>query len=88
MIALDIDDHHLHSLRMLAGGHGKSLEEYLQLVIEYHCKHLRNDTDRGLAFGAIHFLGYESIPEMVSGLLHSTILGYEVLSDPDGKDNL
>ena len=87
MIALNIDDHHLHALRMLAGAHGKSLEEYLQLVIEYHCKHLSNDADRGLAFGAIEFLNYPSIPELTAALLDNTILGYEVLADPDGKGN-
>jgi len=87
MIALDIDDHHLHILKMLAGGHGLSLEEYLQLLIKHHCKHLATDTDRGRAFGAIEFLDYGSIPELTADLLDDVICAYEVLADPDDKGN-
>jgi len=87
MITLDIDDHDLHILQMLAGGHGLSLEEYLQLVIAYHCMHLERDTDRGLAFATVQFLQHQSIPELTAVLLNNAILGYEILGDADGKAN-
>ncbi len=85
MIAFDIDDHHLHTLRMLAGAHGQAAEEYVQSLVSFHCKHLATDTDRGLAFAAVEFLKCQSIPELTAVLLNNAILGYEILGDVDGK---
>lgn len=85
-MALEIDNHTLHVLRMLAGGHGQSVDEYLQLVISYHCKHLATDTDRGLAFATLKCLNYKSIPELSSVLLLNTMLGYDVVGNA-GENN-
>ena len=87
MILLDLDDHHLHILRMLAGAHGQTAGEYLHSLVHFHCKHLATDTDRGLAFAAAEFLNHRSIPELTAVLLHNAVLGYEMLGDADGKDN-
>ncbi len=87
MIALDIDDHHLHILRMLAGAHGQTAEKYVQSLVYFHCKHLATDTDRGLAFAAAEFLNHRSIPELTAVLLHNAVLGYEMLGDVDGNDH-
>ena len=87
MIALDIDSHHLHILRMLAGAHGQSAEEYVQSLVYFHCKHLATDTDRGLAFAAAEFLKCHSVPELTAALLNNAVLGYEIRGDNDDKDN-
>ena len=87
MIALDIDDHHLHILRMLAGAHGQTAAEYLHSLVHFHCKHLATDTDRGLAFATAEFLKCQSVPELTAALLNKAVLGYEILGDADGKDN-
>ena len=68
MISLDIDSHHLHVLRMLAGAHGQTAEEYVQSLVYFHCKHLATDTDRGLAFATVEFLNLHSIPELTAAL--------------------
>ena len=87
MIALGIDDHHLHILRMLAGAHGQTAEEYLQSLVYFHCKHLATDADRGLTFATAEFLKCKSVPELTAVLLHNAVLGYEMLGDAHGKDN-
>lgn len=87
MIALGIDDHHLHILRMLAGAHGQTAEEYLQSLVHFHCKHLATDADRGLAFATAEFLKYQSIPELTAVLLNNAVLGYEILGDADDNDH-
>ena len=79
MINLDIDDQHLHSLRMLAGAHGQTAEEYILSVLRSHCKYLKTDEDRGLAFATVEFLDYASIPELAADLLNNTMLGYDML---------
>ena len=88
MIALDVDDHHLHVLRMLAGAHGQSLEEYLTTLIRQHCKHLTSDADRGLAFATVEFLNYESIPQLTAELLNNTLLGFDLIRGTSDENNL